>query len=214
MKGTARPMTTMAETIKAVAIDLFYQKGYFATSISEIAGGCSIQKASIYYHFPGKEELLFCIMQTTMDDLLSYLQHNLSSTDDTEGRMRAAVRSHVTFHLNRQKETFIASSELRGLNPEHYAAIVSRRDAYESIFQELIRSGISHGAFVAGDVKILSYAILTLCTAGASWFKPEGRLRADEVAEIYENFILNGLQAGRLTPAGNPHRAESSRSPA
>lgn len=207
-------MTTMAETIKTVAIDLFYQKGYFATSISEIARGCGIQKASIYYHFPGKEELLFCIMLTTMDDLLSYLQENLARTADTEGRMRAAVRSHVTFHLNRQKETFIASSELRGLCPEHYTAIVSRRDAYESIFQELIRSGISRRVFVAGDVKILSYAILTLCTAGASWFKPEGRLRADEVAEIYETFILNGLQAGRLEPAGISHKAESSRSPA
>lgn len=206
-------MSTMADTIKAVAIDLFYQKGYFATSISEIARGCGIQKASIYYHFPGKEELLFRIMQTTMEDLLTYLQKNLAGVADTESRMRAAVRSHVTFHLNHQKETFIASSELRGLCPEHYKAIVARRDAYESIFQDLIRSGIASRVFFPGDVKILSYAILTLCTAGASWFNPKGRLRADEIAEIYENFILNGLQAGRLA-AARPHMAESSRSPA
>jgi hypothetical protein len=48
--------------------------------------------------------------------------------------------------------------------------------------------------FAPGDDKILSYAILTLCTAGASWFKPDGRLSVDEIAEIYENFIISGLK--------------------
>jgi AcrR family transcriptional regulator len=207
-------MASMAETIKTVAIDLFYQKGYFATSISDIARGCGIQKASIYYHFAGKEELLFRIMQATMENLLRDLQDNLARARGTEDRMRAAVRSHVTFHLNRQKETFIASSELRGLSTENYASIVARRDAYESIFQELIRSGMARGVFHSGDVKILSYAILTLCTAGASWFKPQGRLSADEISRIYENFVLNGLQAGRLASSENVNRASQSRAPA
>jgi AcrR family transcriptional regulator len=189
-------MMAMADTIKEVAVDLFYRKGYFATSISEIARGCGIQKASIYYHFPGKEELLFCIMDTTMSDLMAYLQRNLAKMVSVEQKMRAAVHSHVTFHLNRQKETFIASSELRGLTPPHYDAIVAQRDAYESIFQDLIREGIALDVFAPGDIKILSYAILTLCTAGASWFNPQGRLSVDGIAGIYETFILNGLQAG------------------
>jgi hypothetical protein len=68
------------------------------------------------------------------------------------------------------------------------------RDAYEGIFQDLIRQGIDDGAFAVVDVKILSYAILTLCTAGASWFKPDGRLSVDEIAAIYENFIVSGLK--------------------
>ncbi|RPI61135.1 MAG: TetR/AcrR family transcriptional regulator [Planctomycetaceae bacterium] len=189
-------MTTMADTIKQVAVDLFFRKGYFATSISEIARGCGIQKASIYYHFPGKEDLLFCIMNTTMCDLMAYLQRNLAGTVSIDQQVRAAVHSHVSFHLNRQKETFIASSELRGLTPDHYEAIVTQRDAYESIFQDLIREGIALKVFAPGDVKILSYAILTLCTAGASWFNPRGRLSVDGIAGIYETFILNGLQAG------------------
>jgi hypothetical protein len=32
--------------------------------------------------------------------------------------MRAAVRGHVRFHLDRQKENFIANSELRGLTAD------------------------------------------------------------------------------------------------
>jgi AcrR family transcriptional regulator len=190
--------TNMSETITTAAIDLFFTQGYFATSISAIARACGIQKASMYYHFPSKEALLFSIMTTTMDNLMVFLQGNLAGRSQVEERMRAAVRSHVCFHLNRQKETFIASSELRGLSPDHLQAIVAKRDNYESIFQELIQTGIREQVFSPGDVRILSYAILTLCTAGASWFKPEGRLSVDAIAEIYEAFVLNGLQAGRM----------------
>ena len=200
-------MSSMKETIKQVAIDLFFRKGYFATSISEIARGCDIRKASIYYHYCGKESLLLDIMQTTMQDLLSSLQASLSDADDIEASMRAAIRTHVLFHLQYQKETFIASSELRGLSADNFREIVAQRDDYERIFQTLIGQGIDRGIFALGDIKILSYAILTLCTAGASWFRPEGRLSMEEIARIYENFVINGLKAAQWSCAGPQARA-------
>ena len=187
----------MKDIIKSVAIDLFFRKGYFATSISEIAAGSGIQKASIYHHFPGKEDLLFGIMQTTMIDLMHALNTCLAGIPEIECQMRAAVRSHVMFHLQRQKETFIASSELRGLDQDHLAIIIDYRDQYEIKFQKLIAAGIQEGLFAHNDVDILSYAILTLCTAGATWYKPDGRLSAEAIAVIYENFILNGLKPGQ-----------------
>ena len=189
-------MVNMKEKIKTVSIELFFKKGYFATSISEIAKGSGIQKASIYYHYPSKEELLFSILKQTMDDLTACLKASIVNVNDVESKMRAAVHSHVRFHLNRQKENFIANSELRGLTSEHYKEIVKKRNEYELIFQDIIQQGNEKKVFHGGDVKILSYAILTLCTAGASWFNPSGRLTADQIAVIYENFILNGLKQG------------------
>lgn len=191
-------MADMKTTIKSVCIDLFFKKGYFATSISDIAAGSGIQKASIYYHYASKEDLLFHILTSTMDDLTTTLKRCLAVKKDTEQRMRAAVRGHVHFHLERQKENFIANAELRGLTAEHYRSIVSKRDEYESIFQDLIRQGAYEGVFADVDVKILSYAILTLCTAGATWYNPNGRLTVDEIADIYENFIISGLKQGGL----------------
>jgi len=187
-------MGNMKEKIRSVSIDLFYKKGFFATSVSDIARGSGIQKATIYYYYPSKEDLLFSILETTMDDLTAYLNHNLSGIRNIEEKMRVALNSHVRFHLERQKENFIANSELRGLSSDHYQVIVKKRDAYENIFQEIIREGSETKIFICQDVKILSYAILTLCTAGASWFKPYGRLPVDEIAVIYENFVINGLK--------------------
>jgi AcrR family transcriptional regulator len=191
-------MAAMKATIKTVSIDLFFKKGYFATSISDIARGSGIQKASIYYHYANKEDLLFHILTSTMEDLTTYLRNRLEKVAGVEPRMRAAVRSHVRFHLERQKENFIANSELRGLTREHYQSIVRQRDEYETIFQDLIRRGAEEGVFADVDIKILSYAILTLCTAGATWFNPAGRLKVGEIADIYEKFIISGLKQGKI----------------
>ncbi|QTA87678.1 TetR/AcrR family transcriptional regulator [Desulfonema magnum] len=191
-------MGNMKEKIKYVSIDLFFKKGYFATSVSDIARGSGIQKASMYYHYPSKEELLFSILKSTMDDVTAYLKNSISGIRNVEEQMRTAVQSHVRFHLDRQKENFIANSELRGLTQDHYRIIVKKRYEYERIFQNIIQKGGEQGIFVKDDVKILSYAILTLCTSGASWFKPTGRLTVDEIAAIYEKFIINGLKQGQV----------------
>ncbi len=107
-------MGNMKEKIKSVSIDLFFKKGYFATSVSDIARESGIQKASMYYHYSSKEELLFSILRSTMDDVTAYLKNNISGKTNAEEQMRTAVNSHVRFHLDRQKENFIANSELRG----------------------------------------------------------------------------------------------------
>jgi AcrR family transcriptional regulator len=69
-------MADMKTTIKTVSIDLFFKKGYFATSISDIARGSGIQKASIYYHYASKADLLFHILSATMNDLTATLNQS------------------------------------------------------------------------------------------------------------------------------------------
>jgi AcrR family transcriptional regulator len=77
-------MAEMKATIKSVSIDLFFKKGYFATSISDIARGSGIQKASIYYHYASKADLLFHIFSSsTMEDLTATLNQRLA--DATRG---------------------------------------------------------------------------------------------------------------------------------
>ncbi len=189
-------MPNMREKIKAVAIDLFYKKGYFATSLSEVANHIGIRKASIYYHYPSKESLLLSILQTTLMDLAANLHDNLEGIEAIEEKLRVAIRSHVQFHIDRQKEVLIADSELRGLSPENRETIVATRDSYEKEIQTLIFEGMEAGVWAKGDFKVISYAVLTMCTGVATWFNPAGRLFKEEVGRIYEEFIIGGLKTG------------------
>lgn len=186
-------MNVTKETIKKAAINLFYKKSYFATAMSNVALDCDIRKASIYYHYASKEDILFDILMTTMTELSVYIETCLKGVENIENRMRCAVRAHVKFHCDRQKEVLISDSELRGLTAKNYKTFVALRDAYEKKFQDMIIQGMDQGYFAAGDAKVISYAILTMCTAVANWFKPEGRLSGDQISSMYEELVVTRL---------------------
>lgn len=54
------------------AIELFRLKGYHATSMSDLATACSIQKGSFYHYFPSKEAL--------MTEVLGHVRISLSES--------------------------------------------------------------------------------------------------------------------------------------
>jgi AcrR family transcriptional regulator len=195
-------MSNMKERIKEAAIDLFYRKGYFATSLNDVAKIIGIRKASIYHHYPSKETLLLNILQTVLIDLTANLHENLKEIEGIEDKLRTAVRSHLRFHIDRQKEVLISDSELRGLSPENYEAVVKIRDDYEHEVQALIEDGMEAGVWAKGDSNVLTFAILNMCTAVAGWFKPAGRLSKDDIARIYEEFIIGGLKSGGCSTPG------------
>lgn len=59
---------TKAE-IRAVAQELFGQRGYERTSLREIAERLDITKAALYYHFPSKKDLLWSLIDPLRDDI-------------------------------------------------------------------------------------------------------------------------------------------------
>ncbi len=187
-------MSDTKEKIKKVAINLFYKQGYFATGINDIARRAGIRKSSIYYHYANKEEILFDILKTTMHDLQSNFDRSVDKKSDAETQLATAIRSHIIFHLSRQKEAIISDSELRGLTVRNYKTILKMRDDYESRFQKILKKGIAEGIFSQMDHKVISYGIITMCTAVAFWFRKTGRLSKEEIAEVYAGFILKGLK--------------------
>lgn len=185
----------MKKKIKQVAINLFYKKGYFATSMSNIALGSGIQKASIYHHYANKEEILVDIFKSTLQDLLDSFEATITKYPDPQERFRAVICNHIIFHVDRQKEAIIADSELRGLTVDNYKTVLRMRDRYEHRFQQVLEQCVQSGGFAAADCNVLSYGILTMCTAVCSWFNPAGRLSKEEIAHVYADFIVAGMKS-------------------
>ncbi|NLP49658.1 TetR/AcrR family transcriptional regulator [Bacillus sp. RO1] len=59
-----------AERIKQHALQLFAQKGYFGTSLNEVASLVGIKKPSLYAHFKNKDDLYITILQELMDNFI------------------------------------------------------------------------------------------------------------------------------------------------
>ena len=200
--------TKTAEAIRSAAIDLFFEHGYEATTLRQIAEAVNVQVGSLYNHISSKEDLLFSIMSSVIEDLINELDERLLTITDPVERLRAAVRIHVEFHTGRAREVFVGNSEMRSLDPQHRAEVVKLRDRYEEHIVNILESGAKSGKFVAGDPKLTAYAIVTIGTQVASWYHDHGRYKLPEIADQYIDFILRGLC---VTVAKPPQRRSATR---
>jgi AcrR family transcriptional regulator len=57
------------EAIREAAVRLFSSKGFEQTSLREVADAVGITKASLYYHYASKLDLLLAIIEPIFDDL-------------------------------------------------------------------------------------------------------------------------------------------------
>lgn len=181
------------EKILHSAVQLFAEYGYHAAPLRDIARIAGIQAASIYYHYASKQALLIEIMETHMQRLNANLERILREHDDPQRRLRAAIANHIRLHTSYKAEFFIIDTEIRALEGENRTRIISLRDRYESLLQELLRDGMERGVFRQSDVKVSSYAIIAMCTEVATWFRPNGRLSVQQVIDIYTQMITQGL---------------------
>lgn len=78
LKTVARPgQVNTRAIIEEVALELFIDQGFTATSLQQIADRVGVTKAALYYHFPSKDALarsIFLPWKTDLDSLLDELE--------------------------------------------------------------------------------------------------------------------------------------------
>src|SRR6266446_8476796 len=157
------------EKILAAAVHLFAEYGYNAATMRDIARMAGIQAASIYYHYASKQALLVEIMDTHMQRLDAKLEHIVGKQGTVQQRLYEAIANHIHLHTTYKSEFFIIDTEIRALEGDNRAYILSLRDHYEELVQELLQDGMKQGIFRPSDVKVASYALIAMCTEVSTW---------------------------------------------
>ncbi|TGM58905.1 TetR/AcrR family transcriptional regulator [Leptospira adleri] len=81
------------EDILTTADDLFYNKGYSASSLAEILASSGSHKASFYLHFPTKSDLAKAYIRRRTDQFLESMQVLMDKNPDYRKFVKAWVRA-------------------------------------------------------------------------------------------------------------------------
>jgi AcrR family transcriptional regulator len=118
--------TDTRDRILAVALRLFAENGYAATSLQKIADELGVTKAALYFHFKTKEDILKGIVLGHRDSIMSLVDRvepRLGTPDGREELLRLiadyqANRSDYLIRLIRENQTEIHNlsfgAEIRG----------------------------------------------------------------------------------------------------
>jgi AcrR family transcriptional regulator len=187
---------TAYDRILTEAARLFYEKGYHATSMEDLAAAVGIKKGSLYYYIESKEQLFFEIAEVIPPKFIANVSALLEDTQLTaEQKLRIAITKHLELF---ETEMGLAWSrifllEYRALPGKHQRKLLEQRQHYENVFRKLVADGVERGEFAQVDVAIVTRAILGMCNWAMEWYSTTGKLSGKEIASSFSELILKGL---------------------
>jgi AcrR family transcriptional regulator len=196
------PRNKRAEIV-AIATEYFGENGYEDTKWADVAAAVGLGPTALYHYFESKQHCLFEILVEGVDDALA--EFNRLNQGDFATAFPAVVRG--SFERGdrevRRARVLVAEQALvrqpRQAPREEDArlrayALLKR---YEEGWRDLLAAGMATGAIPAVDADLLARAVIGTYNSVWHWYRPEGRLGLDEVADFYVPRVLalTGLSA-------------------
>lgn len=176
---------------------LFWEKGYNATSMREIAKVCECKPANIYNYFKGKEDILFEVVREITEQAVMSVQflEDDEVTSPVE-QLKLLIKNHlgVLMQMTRSNK-LISDTALKDLSPEHRKVIIGLRDRYDRVMRKIIRRGIDSGSFSIVDEKIAVYFISSIIVRSTIWLSPKGKYSVDEIGDMMFDFAYRAIKA-------------------
>lgn len=182
--------TVSPAAVRDVALTLFAERGYHGTALSQIASALGIRTPSLYNHMRAKQDLLRDIVTQTTEEVWADYEQAVEGVDDVVERLRRATRVYALRHATHRREALIVNRDIASLEEPARSHVLELRRRHARAIQGLIDEGVERGRFSEQASTIAAFAILETCVSIARWFRDDGPLSADDVAEKYSEFAL------------------------
>jgi TetR/AcrR family transcriptional regulator, cholesterol catabolism regulator len=180
---------------------LFNQQGYKGMTLRSIAQAVGIEAQSIYNYTPSKQALVDRMMRTAMGRLHGRVATAIALAEpDPASRLRAAVHAHTDYFCTQDDFFMVVRDALEFLEPEVRTTQLRVLRSYENLFKEIIRDGVASGDFEVADTTSVAYAVMGLGESIVHWYKPGGRLSAQQVADEYADLALRMVRSRPAAP--------------
>jgi len=182
----------LAEVYRTAA-QIILRKGYDATSINDIANALGMTKAGLYHYINGKKELLFDIMNFGLDELDEEVATPACSIADPSARLRFIIASHAQLVTKGQGAITILVDEITALPPAQNRMITRRKREYFNHLRDLLNELKAAGKLNDVDTTVATFSLLGMVNWLSRWFRQDGDLTQEQVAEQIVKIALNGL---------------------
>ncbi|MBV9259518.1 MAG: TetR/AcrR family transcriptional regulator [Ktedonobacteraceae bacterium] len=151
------------DLIIQAAEEVLLEKGYYETSMDEIAARVGIAKGTIYKHFPGKEDLVLGIFKRDMQALLQGIDDVIGKEQTPGAKLKALLLFvHAGFF---SKQTQLLASMYNGVDLKRLLAEKGgcMSDLWENLVfrvKQLLEDGKARGEFdssIPTKVMLLSF---------------------------------------------------------
>ncbi|MEU2600985.1 TetR/AcrR family transcriptional regulator [Streptomyces hirsutus] len=182
------------DQIFETAARLFYEKGYAATSLQDLANAVGLRKGSLYYYIDSKKDLLFAITDYAHTFFVELTENAKAEGGTPLQTLERMLLQHARFAAEHFHVTAAFYNERSALSDEYRERIVATRDAYEASLRGLVRSGQESGEIAADlDPRLAVFGVLGMINWIHQWYRPGGSLSPAEIAAALSRQAVRSL---------------------
>jgi AcrR family transcriptional regulator len=186
----ARKRQRRINEILRVAAQVLSEKGYYNTSLEEIADRLDLAKASLYHYFDSKESLLTACLGTVAEESITRLTAIASGAGSAPERLRGLIIEQlriITVEYPELARLFLAHLEWPATVRERISEWHTRHDA---IFKGVIEEGVKSGELGDIDISVVRHNLTGALNFVPFWFHPEGRFSDRDAFEAVADSVL------------------------
>ncbi|MFI1971087.1 TetR family transcriptional regulator [Streptomyces cinnamoneus] len=183
------------QRLLAAATRLFADQGYDRTSVQEIVEAAGVTKGALYHYFGSKDDLLHEVYGRVLRLQQERLDALAGTDAPVERRLRQAAADVVVTTIENLDDTKIFFRSMHHLAPEKLRQVRAERRRYHERFRALVEEGQRSGVFsraTPADL-VVDYHFGSVHHL-SSWYRPDGPLAAQEVADHLADLLLRALR--------------------
>ncbi len=184
------------ESLLAVAVEVFNERGYDGTSMDDLSRRLGIAKSGIYHHVASKEELLELALDRALDGLSAVADETRALDGPAIDRLEHLVRGSVAV-LQERLPYVTLLLRVRGNTAVERSALARRRQ-----FDRLV-AGLVKQAEADGDVRpdvdpaITARLLFGMVNSIVEWYRPNRRRNGTRLADAVCAIAFDGLRLRR-----------------
>lgn len=204
----ARPNARRAEIYRTAA-RIIRERGFAATSVNDIARALGMTKAGLYHYISGKDALLFEIMNFGMERVEAEVVRPVKGVRDPADRLRQLLVRHARIAIRARGAVSLVMEETRALPPALRKKIVQRMRTYFDTVRDTLKELKAAGRLQEVDPTVAAFSVLGTIHWLPRWYRPDGRLTIDEVADEIAKVTLQGILRPRGSRRSGRPKAET-----
>lgn len=170
--------------------------GYKATTMDQVAKLANVGKGTIYTFFKNKEELFDQIIMTLVSDMKEAAEKALDPDNAFQENVHQAIYKMLEFRLEHQLTIKLFQEERDIGTPVVHEVVKKLENTILDFIQEKVEKAINKGVIKKCDPEMTAFILLKLYIALIfDWEKEHDPLEKEEIANLIETYILNGLSA-------------------
>lgn len=185
-----------AQEVAEAATKVFYERGYAAATVQDIADELGILKGSLYHYIDTKEDLLFGVLQSVQEDVTGVLDSAIAEDGLAPlDRIARYVEAQVTYNLTHLARISVYHHDYDQLTGERFDEIAKAREAHARKLAKIVALGQAEGDIdPAPDARLLVNGVFSTIAWPYRWFQPGGRWSRKAVAAECARYARQALR--------------------